>query len=296
MFSQAYAHSTTPFYSLEVNAENPWRFSLVSWDPTLIFFILLSILYGYALHRHRHMPVTSWQIFCFYIGIIINIVCLAPWMDNLADQLFFVHMIQHLGIILLGIPLMICGAPFLVLIRFLHPYLRRYIYFPIIRNIGIQKVHQVLSIPIVSLILFNFNFWFWHQPRWYNLALFHDLFHLIEHATMAWTAIYLWRHIIDPSPLRSNLPMGIRVLFLASFMAINIILAAMLTYADTTWYAYEYVPMPEWWAENWDRLDDQRLGGLIMWVPGGIITFCAMSLCFYAWVQREHEQQRCSNT
>ncbi|MCY4381002.1 MAG: cytochrome c oxidase assembly protein, partial [Proteobacteria bacterium] len=143
--------------------------------------------------------------------------------------------------------------------------------------------------PVISLVLFNLNFWFWHQARWYNLALYHDLYHMLEHALMAITSLYLWRHILDPKPLHSPLPMGLRILFLASFMALNIVLAALLTYASEPWYAYDNIPMPSWWGDHWTRLDDQRLGGLIMWVPGGIITFLFMTLCFFVWVQREGE-------
>jgi len=109
---------------------------------------------------------------------------------------------------------------------------------------------------------------------------------------MALTSIYLWRNIVDPHPLKSDLPMGLRILFLAAFMALNIILAAMLTYADEIWYAYQGIPMPSWWAENWTHLDDQRLGGIIMWVPGGFITFISMTICFFVWVARENEEER----
>lgn len=262
------------------------------WDPTLIFFLVMLILYIRGLQSFKRKPVRSWQIAAFFTGVIINMAALSPPIDPLSDRLFFMHMIQHMMIILIGSPLMIMGAPFNVIIRSLKPWTRRRVYFPFVKNIIVRNVHGFFSVPLVSLIVFNLNFWFWHLPRWYNLALFNDFFHLLEHAMMAVTSIYLWRNIVDPKPLKSKVPMGFRILYLAAFMAVNIILAAMLTFADELWYAYDGIPMPDWWADTWTHLDDQRLGGIIMWVPGGFITFIMMTICFFVWVAREKQNER----
>ncbi|MCY4443940.1 MAG: cytochrome c oxidase assembly protein [Proteobacteria bacterium] len=289
--SVAYGHtdSVVSVWSLDPQPDNPWRFPWL-YDPTLLFFILLGIIYYFCYRQYRKQPVKLWQVVSFYLGTVINVVVLSPWVDDLADQLFFVHMIQHLAIILLGCPLIIAGAPFFIMVRSLPAWPRRHILWVLMKQPVLQSMHRFFSLPLVSLILFNFNFWFWHQPRWYNLALLNDFFHIIEHAMMAWTAIYLWRNIIDPHPLKSSLHMGFRVVFIASFMAVNIVLAAFLTYAKEPWYAYNYIAMPEWWADSWTRLDDQRLGGLVMWVPGGVILFIAMTICFFVWVQRENQK------
>ena len=262
------------------------------WDPTLIFFLVVMILYIKGLRSFKKKPVRNWQIVLFFVGVLINIAALSPPIDPLSDRLFFMHMVQHMAIILLGSPLMIMGAPFYVIIRSLRPWTRRNIYFPLVKNLVIRSINSFLAHPIIALVLFNVNFWFWHLPRWYNLALLNDFFHLLEHAMMALTSIYLWRNIVDPKPLKSNLPMGVRILFLGAFMALNIVLAAMLTYADEIWYAYQGIPMPSWWADTWTHLDDQRLGGIIMWVPGGFITFLSMTICFFVWVAREKEKDR----
>ena len=98
---------------------------------------------------------------------------------------------------------------------------------------------------------------------------------------MASSAMLLWRLIIAPHPMRSPLPMPARLLFIAVIMAANIVLSSILTFADTVLYAYEGVPQPDWWT--WGYMQDQHLGGLIMWVPGGFIQFIAMSICFFVW-------------
>lgn len=283
---KAYAHGL-----YEPLPENIFEYKF-DWDPTLVFFFVLMVLYIRGLSKFKKQPVRTWQKVSFFVGVFINMAALSPPIDPLSDRLFFMHMVQHMAIILLGSPLMVAGAPFYVIVRSLTPWTRRHIYFPIVKNIAIRNIQRFLTVPVISLILFNLNFWFWHLPRWYNLALLNDFYHLLEHAMMALTSIYLWRHIIDPHPLKSRLHMGFRILFLAAFMALNIILAAMLTFADEIWYAYDGIPMPEWWASEWTHLDDQRLGGIIMWVPGGFVTFIYMTLCFFVWVKREKSKER----
>lgn len=262
------------------------------WDPTLVFFFLLAVFYIKGLRAFKsRKTIAKWQIACFIAGVSCNIFALIPPIDPLSDRLFFVHMIQHMMIVNVGVPLMLFGAPFFVVIRGMPAFFRRYIYFPILRNRLIQSIHRLAAFPLISLVLFEGNYWFWHVPRFYNWALLNDWIHLVEHACMSITAIYLWRHIIDPYPMRSRLHMGFRLLFLGAIMILDSVLAAALTYSETVWYAYEGIPMPSWWLKNWDHLDDQRLGGLIMWVPGGFLLFLSMTVCFFAWVYREQQKE-----
>jgi putative membrane protein len=261
------------------------------WDPTLLFFALMTVLYIKGLGAFRRNPVKTWQKICFFLGIGVNIAALSPPIDPLSDRLFFVHMIQHMMITTLGVPLMLFGVPFFVISRGLPPTFRKKIYIPLLRSPLLRGIQKLLLTPLIALIIYEANYWFWHVPRFYNWALLNDWIHLIEHGAMAFTAIYLWRNIIDPYPLKSPLPMGFRLIFLAAMMALDTVLAAALTYSETIWYAYEGIPTPSWWSYRWDHLDDQRLGGLIMWVPGSFLLFIGMTLCFFVWVEREKARE-----
>lgn len=261
------------------------------WDPALLFFLLLLIFYARALPKFKRTVVEPWQVGLFFVGVLLNILALMPPIDPLADQLFWVHMVQHLMITHLGVPLMLFGVPFFVILRGMPLWVRRYIYFPILRSKVFYLIERTIARPLPALILFEVNYWFWHVPRYYNLALLNDIFHLIEHACFAVTSLLLWRNIIDPHPMKSPVPLPARLLFLGFIMAANIILSAILTFSDEVLYAYEGIPLPSWW-ERWGHLHDQRLGGLIMWVPGGFVMLIAMTAVFFVWAHREQEKDR----
>ncbi|MCY4379954.1 MAG: cytochrome c oxidase assembly protein, partial [Proteobacteria bacterium] len=128
----AFAHSNdTPNFTQVTETPESWQFI---FDPTLIFFLLLAVFYLLSLRSFKKKPVSTWQIIVFLIGIVIQFIVLNPVSDSLASQLFFMHMIQHLAIILLAVPCILVGGPFFVLIRALPPKLRRWLYLPMIRS------------------------------------------------------------------------------------------------------------------------------------------------------------------
>jgi cytochrome c oxidase assembly factor CtaG len=263
-----------------------------SWDPALLLFVLLAYLYVRGLRAFRGpLPVKKWQIGLYFLGSAIVVVALLPPIDPLSDQLFFVHMVQHLMITNIGVPLMMFGVPFFICIRGISPGVRRNIYFPLVRSKPLRWLFNLMSKPLVSLFLFQAAYWFWHVPFYYNLALMNDAWHLVEHATFAWASILLWRNIIDPYPMRSPLKLPVRMLYIMGLMAANVILSAFLSFSDDVWYAYAGRPLPSWWAP-WNHLDDQRLGGLLMWVPGEFLDFFVVSLIFIIWTKRERKKEQ----
>lgn len=258
------------------------------FDPTLFFFLFMGVLYFRGLAKYKRPPVASWQVACFVAGLFVLVVALMPPIDPWSDRLFFVHMVQHIMISHIGVPLMIFGVPFVVILRGIPFGIKKAIYFPILRRKWLLKCFDFISQPIMSLVLFTVMYLFWHIPYYYNLALLNDRWHLVEHASIAITSMLLWRNLIDPKPMKSPLPLPGRLLFIAIIMACNIVLSALLTFAENPLYAYQGIPQPSWWT--WGYQQDQQLGGLLMWVGAGIIELIMMTICFFVWVKRSESE------
>jgi len=58
------------------------------------------------------------------------------------------------------------------------------------------------------------------------------------------------------------------------------LVAVIITYADTLLYPF-YASAPR--VVDLSPLQDQRLGGLIMWIPGGLIFVGVLSVVFFKW-------------
>jgi cytochrome c oxidase assembly factor CtaG len=61
------------------------------------------------------------------------------------------------------------------------------------------------------------------------------------------------------------------------------VIAVYISMADTVLYPY-YASAPR--IMNLSPMEDQMLGGLIMWVPGGVIFMIIMTVVFFKWAAR----------
>jgi putative membrane protein len=59
-------------------------------------------------------------------------------------------------------------------------------------------------------------------------------------------------------------------------------LGALITFAGVPWYPRYAATAPAW---GYGPLEDQQLGGLIMWVPAGLSYVVAALVLFAAWLR-----------
>ena len=64
-------------------------------------------------------------------------------------------------------------------------------------------------------------------------------------------------------------------------------LGALMSLSSSPWYA-DYAAMGMS-GIGLDPVDDQRLAGLIMWIPGGLIHAVAALVLFYKWFNSTEE-------
>jgi cytochrome c oxidase assembly factor CtaG len=62
------------------------------------------------------------------------------------------------------------------------------------------------------------------------------------------------------------------------------LVAALISLADDPLYLW-YVDAPRTWGLS--PLDDQKIGGLMMWVPANLWIFGAIAILFFRWAKRE---------
>jgi putative membrane protein len=68
------------------------------------------------------------------------------------------------------------------------------------------------------------------------------------------------------------------------------ILGALLTFSSTVWYP-AYIQTARLWSV--DPLEDQEVGGLIMWIPAGLIYVLGGLALFVEWLR---ESERATQT
>jgi len=282
----------TPILAHLVTAEEAGWALLGRWswdDPTLIIPLSLGALYTIGLCKWpKPRPLKPWQPYSFYAGLVIGVIAVSSPIDVVSDDLFLMHMVQHLLIVMVAPPLVLLGAPTTPILRGLPSWVKRGVVAPLMRNVGIRSFYGWITFPFVVWLAFTVNMWAWHfYSGAYELAMRNTATHIFQHWTFVATATLFWWTIIDPRPLKSRIPYPLRIFFIGATMMQNVLLGAGITFQDEVLYPF-YQNRGQLWGIA--PLDDQQTGGLIMWIVGTMMLVAALIAVLVIWLREEDEK------
>ena len=245
-----------------------WRWSI--HPSTVIGIAALGALYVWASLKLRAQP-TRAQRLLFFSGLLLMFASLnGPIHDLSDDYLFSAHMVQHLLLTLVMPPLLLAGVP--------GSTLR-----PILSKRGIAPVARFFTRAPITFVVFNLVIAAWHLPPLYNAAMANHNIHILEHLMFMFTAVLMWWPLLSQLPEFPRLAYPGQMLY-SFLMSIPMsIVAVYIAMSDHVLYpAYAAAPR----VLPISPLEDQLLGALIMWIPGGIIFYIIMTVVFFKWNAR----------
>ncbi|MEX2598673.1 MAG: cytochrome c oxidase assembly protein, partial [Dehalococcoidia bacterium] len=216
-------------------------------------------------------------------------IALVSPVDRLAGDLFFMHMVQHELLVLVAAPLLLLSAPMLPLLRGVPRPVRQRLVIPVAKAKAVRSTLGFLTQPAIAWGLFVIVFFGWHLPPLYAAAQNNDAVHILAHVTLTWTALLFWWNVVDPLPLRPKLSYLARVPYIFLMTLPNLLLSAFVTFSDTPWYAIHEVRAL---LHGITALEDQQIGGAIMWIPGSFIMGAALLINLWMSVKSEERNQR----
>jgi putative membrane protein len=229
--------------------------------------------------RHRFAgsaPVPAKKVASFVTGLLLMFVALQGPMHELSDYfLFSAHMVQHLVLILVMPPFLLYGTPDWALR-------------PLVRRRWMGRLARALTFPLVAFALNNAIFLAWHFPGPYDLMMRDHGVHVAMHLMIMVTGTIMWWPVMSPLPELPRIAPVLQMVYLFLVGIPMMISAALITFSQTELYTW-YVEAPRVLPEL-STLEDQRLGGVIMWVPGGLTLWLAITLVYFRWTQRERRE------
>ena len=124
----------------------------------------------------------------------------------------------------------------------------------------------------VATLAFAAIFWIWHSPVFYDETLRNNVVYWLMHVTTIAAALALWMAVFN-----SSAPLAFLLLFVTGVQMS--LLGALLTFAAVPLFSvHEFTTAA--WGLTW--LEDQQLGGLLMWVPAGLLLTVYSVLAFGA--------------
>ena len=264
-----------------------------NFDPELILPVaLLTGLYlrGLRVWRDRSRDHPHWRTACYLLGMALLLAAVETPLDALAEHHFSAHMIQHELLMMFVAPLILLGAPTTPVLRGVPRVVRRRLVRPVARRREAAFAWRALTHPLTALAAFTAILWAWHlAPGWYDAAVRDGLVHDAQHLSFALAGALIWWCVIDPRPLRARLGYVGRMGFLVVASTPKSFLGALIVFAEEPLYGF-WNDAPPILALT--PLEDQELGGILMWVPSQMMFLLAVGLVFAVWARKSEERQR----
>jgi putative membrane protein len=182
-------------------------------------------------------------------GWLVLLLALVSPLCNLSVALFSARVTQHMAIVLLAAPMIARGLV---------------VPTPILRLANVFAWGAMFAFAAI--------FWIWHSPILYDETLRNNDVYWLMYVTTVAAALALWAAVFS-----SGAALAFLLLFATSLQMS--LLGALLTFAATPLFSVHQFTTAAW-GLTW--LQDQQLGGLVMWVPAGLLLTGYSALAFAA--------------
>ena len=265
-----------------------------SWSADWWLWLLIALsgwLYARGVRRlwqaaGANAGVSALRVAAFAAGWLTLVMALLSPLDALGADLFWVHMVQHELLMIVAAPLLMIGRP-LGPYAWALPERWRYPAVLLIRDLGAPVAVRALTRPLAAWIVGLVALWVWHIPALFETALTSEGIHTLQHLTFFLSALLFWWSLVRIR--RGEKSYAIAVLSVITTGLHTSLLGALLTFAGSIWYR-AYADRALTWG--FTPLEDQQLGGLIMWIPGGLVYLIAVLALMAQWLQMPGPSRR----
>lgn len=259
-----------------------------SWEAQPdVWLVIAGLAAGYWIAIVRLGPkyatpgrpvVTRFQVTCWILGVLVTWLA-SDWpVHTVAEDMnYSVHMVQHLLLTMVAVPLLMLGTPAWLARWLLHPPSRTF------------EVVRFLSKFLPAIVVFNVVLVLTHWPALVNASLENALVHFLVHVLLFVSSIIVWMPVLSPLPEIPRLATPVRVAYLFLQSVVPTVPASFLTFGSDPLYSF-YEGVPHLWGLS--TLEDQQVAGLIMKIGAGMLLWALIAVFFFRWAADEERRQR----
>ena len=270
-------------HELEGQSVKRWQANW-SFEPWVIVCMFLSaalyVMGVFRLWRHAGIGrgISKWQTSAYAGGWLALVLALTSPLDSLGNFLFSAHMVQHETLMLIAAPLLVLGRPLAVWAWGL-PFDWRRALGHLFHRRAWRAPWLLITGPLAAWILHALALWLWHLPSLFEAALANEAVHAFQHITFLFTALLFWWSVLAATTRRAK---GIALLSLFTTFVHTGALGALLTLARSDWYPGYAATAPHF---HLTAVEDQQLGGLVMWIPAGAVYLLSGLALAASWLK-----------
>lgn len=258
----------------------------VPWEPSVTVVVVFAVAAGLYWRGARRSPVTApaYRQVMFWLGLLIVYVGLHTRLDYYAEHEFFIHRIQHMGLHHMGPFLIALAYPGVTMRRGMPVRWRVHGLRPLLAWPPVRRALNVLLNPFVAAFLFVGLIYLWLWPAVHFDAMLDWRLYRVMNFSMAADGMLFWWLVLDHRPHPpARLSPGVRV-FVALAVTIPQVLVGAYVFLTTTDLYPIYSLCGRAFA-GITPLEDQHLGGLILWIPSSMMSVIAALVAFTYWIR-----------
>ncbi|CAM2193803.1 putative membrane protein [Paraburkholderia kururiensis] len=257
---------------------------LEPWEPSPTVVIAIAVAAVLFVRGQRKARVSFARRLSFWLGLTGLYVALHTRLDYFFEHEFFMHRAQHLVLHHLG-PFFIAlaypgaalraGIPFAWRQRFVRPALAAR---------PVRAVVDVLMHPVVAVVLFVGLIYFWLLSPIHFMAMLDWRLYRVMNWSMVIDGLMFWWLVLDSRPAPpARLSPGRRVLIVIAAIPPQIVLGAFIFFSPRELYPiYSICGRAFTWLSP---LRDQQIGGLLLWIPGSMMSVLGAVLALRHWMR-----------
>lgn len=244
--------------------------------PIVLAALAWAALYlrGCARLRGTARAVPSWRIACFVAGVVLMTAALITPLAEMAQELFWAHMLEHLMVGDLATLLLVLGltGPLIA---------------PLLRLPG-MGVLRALAHPVPAFGLWALSLYAWHVPALHEAAVRHDAVHLIQHTMFIGLGFNMWMALLGPLPKPAWFGGAAMLGYVVSVRLTAAVLGNVFVFGGGDAYGV-YAPGEARWDIS--PAGDQVTAGAIMMVEGSFVTLGLLCWLFLRAARQTDERQ-----
>jgi putative membrane protein len=257
----------------------PWDFSPSEYLATVL--ILFWFVRGLTLTPAGERP-PAWRRALFVVGLTLIYVVLQTRFEYWSQHMFFLNRIQHVTMHHLGPFLIALGCAGGAIKRGMPVRLQR-----VIASRPVAAMMSVLQQPVVAAVLFVGLFYFWLVPAVHFRAMINAQLYAVMNWSMVLDGVLFWVLVLDPRPKPpARVSFGTRAALTMAVMFPQIVLGAAITFAQRD--LYPYYDLCGRLYPDITALNDQHIGGIVIWIPPAMMSVIGVILVVNAL--RLHEE------
>lgn len=245
------------------------------WD---LFFaaLVLGTAFWYFTEGEGRKLVSKLRQSVFLFGLILTFMLLVGPIPHLAVRIFWVHMIQHIGLMMLISPLLVLGSPMKVAINSRHASVRNFIHL-----LGSNPFIRALFKPQVGFGIFLVVLIGTHFSPLANLGMTDPNAHCLELILFLLGGFIYYYPVMEGNPQPQFVPYSLRVISLFAMMLPETMVGFFLYSGNRVLHS-----LPKGTSMQMG-LADQHQGGAIMWAMGMLIDTIWIVLAAKDWFANE---------